>query len=304
MNAFVVKRETVKSTLPVVALPIVSEKVSAKRKIEQTVTVPEKKHKEVEKRVDGDEKAFEIPPAIMKHIDTLTQWFHSAMIDKREGREIEGKIGSYSSEGFQSVVPASIFNMQLARCQRAASAGGIFEKSERQTTVTYLFANGVRGTQYSDQKSEFVRKRRVSNFDISFGNNNQNNNALTARLSFNIETPCQPPCEKIQLVRLRQRESFYYKGTWRFDFTYVRQGATKPEATNAPLQHEIELEYIASGNGVEMGELSEGATEEQRARYNVTSMLLKLNDLTIPEGGANSNDPCALTILQHVVKQD
>lgn len=281
---------------------------------EEDVEEREKEDVEGKTIVSSD---FEIPPAFAPHIDALSAWFYGAMVDKRAGCEIEGKIGNYSSDGFQSVVLAALFNAQLARCQRSASASAegtefnVFERSERETTVTSLFANGVRGTQYSDQRSEFVRKRRISSFDLRFGSKN---NPLSVRLSYNIETPCQAPCDKVQLVRLRQRESFYYKKTWRFDFTYVRQGSTRAEATSAPLQHEIELEFVGheidderGGGRGEEENVEENAREQQLqmlARYNVTSMLLKLHDLTLVDGGMNNNDPTALTVLQHVVKQD
>lgn len=221
-------------------------------------------------------------------LDALDTWFAKALADQRPGVELEGKVGRFVNGRFESMVPAALFNTHLVQCQRSASAGGIFDRTERETTITFLFANGVRGTQYSDQRSEFVHKRRISNYDVCFDDDVESDVAV--RLSYNIETPCDPPCEKVQWVRVRQRESFYYKQTWRFDFTYVRQGATKSDATRGPLQHEIEIEYI--------GEPDRG----DEARHLVASLLYKLHDMT-NTAGTVGDPPRDIRILQHVVKE-
>ncbi len=307
MDQFVVKRGAKKAKLSEPETKQTeSQHVDDKKEEEKEEVVVEKKKEhekeggekmvEEEKQVENKENIeIVIPTPFSSHMEKVTAWFLNAANENIPGTEIEGKIGNFTLAGFESAVPGALFNTQLARCKRAATAEHlkIFEKSEIQTTVTFLFANGVRGTQYSDQSSEFVRKRRVSSLDFSFAKKKQDGPSI--RLSYNVETACKPPCDVVKMVRLRQRESFFYKGTWRFDFTFVRQGATKAEAKLAPLQHEIELEYI--------GNLNDSNTVEQ-ARYNVTSMLLKLHDLTVTNGGMNTVEPIALTLLQHIVKED
>lgn len=267
--------------------------------------------------IEGEKYDFNVPAAFSPHIDLLTTWFCGAVEEAQVGREIEGKIGNYSPDGFQSVVPESLFTAQLTRCKRSAAAGGIFDRTEKETTVTYMFVNGVRGTQYNDQRYEFVRKRRVSNIDVRISGakthlEGDSKEQPVIRLSYNVETPCAAPCAKIHLVRARQRESFYYKDTWRFDFTYVRQAASRQEVANAPLQHEIELEYIGKHEKVTKNDLTiqnnacvaDHDANMRAARYNVVSMLLKLYDLTMLDSGMNRNAPASLQILQHIVKDE
>jgi len=244
---------------------------------------------------------FQVPAAFQANIDRLSEWFSAALRFSTDIShcEIEGKIGAFStrSRRFESIVRPNHFNAQLARCQRAASsaAHNIFDRTEDETTVTFAFSNGVRGTQYRDQRSEFVRKRRISNWDVAFDDPSLQERQCCVRLSHNVEEPCEPPCEQVKWVRVRKRHSFYYRKVWRFDFTYVRQGATRSEATVAPLQHEIEIEYIG-------GPLPDDSTESVREKYTqylVTSLLLKLHDMLAL---TNGRQPSALRILQHISK--
>lgn len=246
---------------------------------------------------------FQIPPAFRPHIDQLSEWVLAALSHSKDLShcELEGKIGTFSTahRRFESIVQPKHFNAQLGRCQRAAAGASVFDRTENETTITFLFSNGVRGTQYRDQHSEFVRKRRISNWDVAFGGGTSSpDRQCCVRLSHNVEEPCDAPCEQVKWVRIRKRHSFYYRKVWRFDFTYVRQGATRTEATTAPLQHEIEIEYIGSESDAPQRQ-SQESMRKKYAQYLVSSLLLKLHDMLAL---SNDRQPSVLRILQHVVK--
>lgn len=214
--------------------------------------------------------AKSVPEPFLPWIHTLTRWFEAAK--KVPNTEIEGKIGKYNenSHQFESIVPVSLFNLHLSRCQKSSVHGNIFDAREKEMTITYLFSDGVRGTEYSDHRNEFCRKRRISSYDFTFIDPSfidNSSNHVTFRVCHNVEDPCEPSGANVDWVRIRNRESFFYKKTWRFDFTQVQEGSTRLAAQSSPVHHEIEVEYI-------------GDNDEYSAEYNVISLLLKLHDLS------------------------
>lgn len=226
---------------------------------------------------------YYVPPAYVIEIDALAAWFECAAKSSEHG-EIEGKIGVFNRERkkFDSVVDPAWFNDKLTFCMQP---GTRWDRVEEETTTSYLFENGTRGVKHADETATFVKKIRKSNLDFEFANC-----PLNVRLSHSLELPTDPPCAAALWVRLRRRKSFYYK-QWRFDFSYIFEGATYQAARKQPLKHEIEVECIdpRPPPGLDY-------------RYMATSLMMKLQDLVTPNGTDAASDGRPLTLLRRRVR--
>jgi hypothetical protein len=207
---------------------------------------------------------IDVPVAYATHIDAVAQWFERAATQSGEHGEIEAKVGRYDRETkqFESTVDAEWFVGKLQQCMAPDSA---FERTEEETTTSVAFTSRVRMIKKADGTATFVRKLHKSNLDFQF-----EGCALNARLSHNLELPCEPPCEAITWVRLRRRKSFYYK-QWRYDFSWIFEGKTHAEATAQPVKYEIEIECIdpIPPAGLDY-------------RYMATTFLMKVQDMCAP----------------------
>lgn len=223
----------------------------------------------------------ERPDAYQDLIGNLATWFRRAAATPHS--EVEAKIGTWQDGRFTSVVPPELFFQKLNQCH--AAPPGVWQSVVTEDSVTFLFSGGVRGTQYSDRNPEFVRKVRQSHLDMAVAAPCDAAALTHFRLSHNLELPCETPCEQARWVRIRRRTSFSYK-YWRFDFTYVKQAATRAAAMRAPMQHEIELEVVRM-------QPDEGDDFE----YLATSTLLKVEDMLA--AASSSRDAAAALQAVH-----
>ncbi len=222
----------------------------------------------------------EVPAAYSAHIDAVAEWFERAATLSGEHGEIEAKVGRYDPETktFDSVVDAEWFVGKLQQCMAPDAA---FERSEEETTTSVAFESRVRAIKKADGTATFVRKLRKSHLDFRF-----EGCALNARLSHNLELPCEAPCEATTWVRLRRRKSFYYKN-WRYDFSWIFEGETYQQAKAQPVKYEIEIECIdpTPPPGLDY-------------RYMATTFLMKVQDMCTPAGTDAAIDAHKLTLLR------
>lgn len=215
---------------------------------------------------------YHIPPSCAEIFAPLSAWFAEAASTAH--CEIEGKLGTYdaSTHTFTSGVPERIFARKLARC---VGAGTRWDRVEQETTETMQFTpSGVRGTRHADQSITFVRKVACSHLDFVWG-------TKAFRISHNVEVPCDMVTEDVAWVRNRRRKSFFYK-MWRFDFTMIREGATRAEARSAAVRYEIEIECT---DPRPPPSLDHG--------YLASSLLMKLQDMLRSDDEDDNEDASA-----------
>lgn len=208
-----------------------------------------------------------VPASCRALVEPLSQWFADAAATAH--CEIEGKIGTHDGHSFCSGVDEHVFARKLAQC---LGPGTRWDRVEQETTETMQFSpSGVRATRHADQSITFVRKAACSHLDFVWANK-------AFRISHNVEVPCDMVTEDVEWVRIRRRKSFYYK-MWRYDFTMIRQGATRAEARAAPVRYEIEIECTdpRPPDGLDYA-------------YLAASLLMKLQDMMVDAEGDTSSE--------------
>jgi mRNA capping enzyme, beta chain len=192
---------------------------------------------------------MEIPEGFQSCIDTVTKWMSVAC--DTENSEIEGRIGflmpteeQSRTSFFDGKIDSGAFLTLLGRCY---DPEGDWDKHEKETTETYLFEDNIRGTKYGNHMAKFVKKITKSHIDIAIGTTEHVTRKPCIRLSHSLEIETPPPCAQPFWVRIRYRHSFF-KGNWRIDLTYVKEGNTRQKALDAPMQHEIEMEMVHRGD--------------------------------------------------------
>lgn len=208
---------------------------------------------------------YEIPNNYKDVVDVVSNWFQTAA--SIPNSEIEARIGKFdqSKQRFSSKVGSEWFNKKLQQCMQT---GTKWDKVESETTTTYLFADGTRGVKQANNNIIFQKKTRYSNIDLNF-----EGAKWQVRLSHSTETTVPPACAEVVWVRMRRRQSFFYK-MWRYDFSLIFEGNTFAAAKKSDVKHEIEIEW--NGQGMNF-------------TYLTLSLLMKAQDMMCEDVHAHEN---------------
>ncbi len=200
-----------------------------------------------ETRPQIQQQQIQMPKAFDGCFDTIAQWMAGAILVNNS--EIEGKIGFLVPERkddnlkqsiFESRIDPAAFIVLMGRCYDPEAK---WDKIEQETTETYLFEGNIRGTKYGNKVATFVHKMPKVHHDLVINLAESTPQKPCIRLSHNLEVETKPPCAQPYWVRLRKRHSFY-RGEWRFDLTFVKEGDTQQKAMETPAHHEVEMEYL------------------------------------------------------------
>lgn len=173
--------------------------------------------------------------------------------------ELEARLGKFdkANSSFTNGVSRAFFENKI-RCMENYSQWTRSTPWER--TEEWIFKDEVRIRKSPGGYSDFVKKVLVRNFDIQLPS------GYDARIVVKTESPCTMKTGSPVWVRFKERKSFFYKNTFRYDFSKVYEGLSVACATRANPKYEIELEFT-------------GLEHERDDRYIAKSLFMKLNDL-------------------------
>jgi len=180
---------------------------------------------------------------------TLLAWFSNH--SRNPKMEIEARIKGVTHAGFEAVLGKMRENK------------GWSKPPKRAETWDLIHASQVRETRDVETRTtSFMKKQRGSIHDT------QASAEHAVRFGVSSETPCDHDDSAVHMYRHKTRYTFVHKGMFAFELTRVQQGASTQLARDAPVVHEIELEFC--------GQRLEPPPNPQ---YLADSMLMKVQDI-------------------------
>jgi hypothetical protein len=217
---------------------------------------------------------YAVPLVWSEIVEKLKELLSSATCSSSVNQcEIEGRLGLFEDGKNEVGVSKEWFESKLLHF---CAPGVHWDRTEEETTTAYLYGDGLRAIQKADNTTTFIFKNRRSKIDVQL-----EGAALQIRFAHALEIPMEPPCATFKWVRLRKRKSFY-RGPFRFDFSYILEEKSLKHAGEQPMKYEIEIEFLPASlrECIDRG-------EHVDFQYYALAFLMLMHDL-VTENGHNA----------------